>query len=273
MMKYIWYISLFLSLSSCSKKEFNIENLNGNRIEALGHGGMGISNLYPLNSAESILNCLNLGANGSEIDVQLTKDNVLIAFHDEDLSSTTELLGKVRNHTWEEIRSSQYNSTQYLNYNIIRIEDVLPYFSDGLKLSLDVKLIKSESEDNEEYLNEFADAIIYLIEQNQLTESIFIESQSEAFLQNLQSKNSQIKLFVYPQEFNQGFQLAIGNGLYGISIHNDNITSEEVKIAHENNLRIIIWGVNNKTENEAAILKNPDMIESDDIKNLIDLLD
>ena len=59
------------------------------------------------------------------------------------------------------------------------------------------------------------------------------------------------------------------NNLYGVSIHTDNISKEQVKLAHENGLMVIIWGVSNKSENEEAILKNADFIETDALKNLI----
>ena len=85
-MKEFIYISLLsILLFSCQVEDFELNNLNGNRIDALGHGGMGISNLYPSNSAESILNCLYLGATGTEIDIQMTSDGVLVLFHDEEL--------------------------------------------------------------------------------------------------------------------------------------------------------------------------------------------
>ena len=122
-MKAFIAILLLILIASCSKENFEIDNLNGNKIEALGHAGMGYSSLYPINSAESILNALSIGADGSEIDVQLTKDNVLVAFHDENMGSSTKLEGLVRDHTWSEIENTTYKSTQYLPYSIVRSID------------------------------------------------------------------------------------------------------------------------------------------------------
>ena len=66
--------------------------------------------------------------------------------------------------------------------------------------------------------------------------------------------------------------MAISHDLHGISIHNDNITKEQVTIAHENGLYVIIWGVENSQENKDAVLKSPDFIETDDLKDLINFL-
>lgn len=53
----------------------------------LGHGGTSLSGeraVFPPNSEESILYGLDaLNANGAEIDLQLTRDSVLVLFHDE----------------------------------------------------------------------------------------------------------------------------------------------------------------------------------------------
>ena len=82
---------IFSVIIACHKDEYNIVNLNGNRITALGHAGMGIGNTYPMNSYESIFKCLNLGMDGTEFDVQMTKDSVLVAYHSQDLSDETNL--------------------------------------------------------------------------------------------------------------------------------------------------------------------------------------
>ena len=102
-MRILVYISLLsFSLFACKKKSFQINNLNGGQIEILGHGGSGYADLYPIDTKESVFNCLNLGADGSEMDVQLTKDNVLVLFHDEDLSLNTNMTGLIRQYTFEE---------------------------------------------------------------------------------------------------------------------------------------------------------------------------
>jgi len=245
------------------------------RIEVLGHAGMGISSLYPINSAESILSAINIGADGTELDIQLTKDNVLVAFHDENLGFSTNLEGFVRDYTWEEIKNTSYNSTQYLSYSIVRISDLLENIdnrSDHL-LSFDIKLYPSLNEEITPYLNDYINAVSILFNKYNLYSHCFIESQSETFITGLSIINGPINNYIYPQDFNSGLEIAVNNGLFGISIHNDNITKDQVKIAHENGLYIIIWGVNQSSENEEAILKNPDMIETDALKNLIKLLD
>jgi len=273
-MRYLAFIFVVLFLASCKKHNFEIDNLNGNRIDALGHAGMGLSSLYPINSAESVLNAISIGANGTELDIQLSKDNILVAFHDENLNNSTNLEGFIRDYTWEEIKNASYNSTQYLSYKITRVSELMENVVNrsNYLFSFDVKLYPGTGEQATSYYNDFVNAVALLFNNYNLYSHCFIEAQSETFINELATINGQIKTFIYPQDFNSGFELAINNGLYGISIHNDNITKEQVKIAHENGLYIIIWGVNKSSKNEEAILKNPDIIETDALKNLIKTL-
>ena len=67
-MKKIITLILIVLICSCSKENIDIINLNNNKIDALGHGGMGTRSVYPLNAFESILKCLNSGADGTEIN-------------------------------------------------------------------------------------------------------------------------------------------------------------------------------------------------------------
>ena len=50
---------------------------------------MGIAFKYPINSYESFEPCFRIGAEGSEMDVQMTKDSVLVLFHDAKLEDGT----------------------------------------------------------------------------------------------------------------------------------------------------------------------------------------
>lgn len=71
---------------------------------------MGKKYKYPGNSFESIEAVLKIGANCSEIDVQITKDSVLVIFHDIELSKKTNCQGMIRDYNWAEIDSCTYHS-------------------------------------------------------------------------------------------------------------------------------------------------------------------
>ena len=262
-----------LLFSSCKKEEFNIQNLNGNKIIVQGHGGMGFSNLYPVNSLPSLINCLNIGADGSEMDVQLTNDSVLVLFHDHDLNVSTNKNGVIQNLKWSEIQSAYYTNVPYGNYSIVRLEDFLIDYTqyENRQFSFDIKLYSGDT-DIQQYFGVFADRLSNLFNDYKLFDNVRIESQSVEFLNLLKEKNAAFQLYFYPQSFEEGFATVMENGFDGITISHELISTEQVDQAHSNGIFVTIWGTKTKKDNENAVRKNPDVIETDEVEHLVKLL-
>ena len=102
---------------------------------------------------------------------------------------------------------------------------------------------------------------------------MYFESQNSDFLIKLKNDNPEYKLFIYPPSFEIGLEVALNIELFGITISTDEISREQIEIAHSNNLFVSIWNVNSKNANIAAINKNPDCIQTDKVKHLVNLLD
>lgn len=96
-------------------------------------GGRNIDRLpHAENSIELIEYAERLGANSIEIDVQLTKDNVPVLFHDEYLSKRTinedYFIGKVSDYTYKQLN----NFVTLKTYNGTGIEERIPSLEDAL---------------------------------------------------------------------------------------------------------------------------------------------
>ena len=255
----------------CKKKKFTISNLNQNKITLLGHGGMGIGKTYPLNSYESISKCLNSGADGSEMDVQLTKDSVLVAFHDKDLSVNTNMSGIIHSFTRKELKETHYDQTPYLNYSIVSLEELFFNTSQpqSFTFTFDLKL---HSGGDPGYLNQFINQLILLIDKYKLADKACIESKDENFLKLLQSKRPQYHLFINSDKFETALNSAQQLSLYGITLSTREVSKSQMQIAHEKNIRVALWNVHTKKDNQEAVEKNPDYIQTDELNHLINLL-
>ena len=53
---------------------------------------------------------------------------------------------------------------------------------------------------------------------------------------------------------------------------NKDISKEEVKDAHLNNIQVAVWNTNTEKKNIEAINKNPDFIQTDRVKHLVNIL-
>jgi glycerophosphoryl diester phosphodiesterase len=259
-------------VSSCQKDDFNITNLNNNQITALGHGGMGNRHTYPINSFESILNCLNLDADGTELDVQMTKDSVLVAFHDELLEHSTYISGQVFDKTWAEIKNAKYRDPLYANYKIITLDELFTNIANLKEYTffLDCKAYNPDT--SSLYLNTFNNALINIIDKHHLENNVYIEFQRIDLIQSLKNKRPDLKIFAY-MGFDYALEIVDEFQLQGITISTDNISKDEVLTAHNNGIMIAVFSVNTKNKNSEAIEKNVDFIQSDRVKHLIKILE
>jgi len=279
----IRYLQLFLLtaiclllVNSCSKDKpiYETNNLNGNKISAFGHAGMGIGFKYPIDTYESFEPCLRIGSDGTEIDIQMTKDGILVAYHDSKLEEGTLCSGTINDKLWSEIWGCHQTSPYSSKINLISVNDLFNRLqNDGYNLqnfvfTFDCKLFTSASNNNA-FLNQYANAIIKTINDFELENNLLIESGDTAFLHMLQNKRDGLKLFIYPNNFDEGFQIAKAMNLFGIIMHTDYISSEQIKQAHDNGFRVTLWGMNSEQENVDAILKSPDFLQSDKIIHLL----
>lgn len=272
-MKRLYFIIISVFLISCEAEVFDVQNLNNNKIIVLGHAGMGSGITYPTNTMESIHACLEEGADGSEMDVQLTKDGVLVAFHDEDLSENTNLSGRINSLNWNEIKGAYYTNIPFLKYEVISLDELFSSITDvrNYFFSFDIKLFEGD-ENPISYKKRFIAALVQITEKYDLKEKLFIESVNESFLKELKEEDPRFKLLIYPPSYESGVEIAKKLNLTGITISVDNISVEQVKEAHDDSLFITVWGVNSRTKNKDAIRKNPDIIQTDRLENLIKLL-
>lgn len=272
MLKILTLALCIIALHSCQKQEYEINNLNNNTISVLGHAGMGLGDLYPMNSFESLHKCLSLGTDGVEFDVQMSSDSVLVLFHDRNLSNATNLSATIHDHTWSELRDANYSQTFYLDYSLISLEDFFQSIDNihSYIFTMDCKLYPSHDESI--YHSAFCNALTTIIEKHQLQDQVCIESQDIEFLKRLKQLNPVLKLFIYPANFESGFQTARTEGLYGITISTEDISTEQVLLAHQHQLRVAVWNTHSGKANEDAIRKNPDYIQTDKVVHLLKLL-
>jgi glycerophosphoryl diester phosphodiesterase len=272
-MKYIPILLLvYLAATGCSRDAdlIHITNLNGDSISIFGHAGMGAQYKYPIDTWESIGACLAIGADGTEMDIQITKDSVPVVFHHDDLNDGTLCSGMINDKLWSEISGCDHASPYSANVHMQRVQDILSKVDHprNYTFTFDCKL-HSGSPSWPAYLSTYANSIIKVIDDNNMADHVFIESQDTVLLRMFQQRRPGLKLFFYPPSFGQGLATAEFMGLYGITISNDHITRKQAELVHSKNIRITLWGMATDQENFDAIEKNPDYTQSDRIIHLL----
>ena len=111
-----------------------------NKITVTGHRGAG--GLAPENTLASIQLALDLGVDRIEIDVQQTKDNVIIVLHDRTLRRTTTGLGYVKTKTYDEIlrHSAGYKFNKYyIKEKVPTLDEVIKLIKGRAELLIETK--------------------------------------------------------------------------------------------------------------------------------------
>ncbi len=90
----------------------------------------GASEYYPENTLSSFAAGVDMGANGIETDVQVSKDGVLMIYHDDTMTAKTGFEGSICDYTYEELREARVKNEKYGRVDVLMtFEDFLKYFA------------------------------------------------------------------------------------------------------------------------------------------------
>ncbi|WP_207514048.1 glycerophosphodiester phosphodiesterase family protein [Longitalea luteola] len=113
----------------------------GNDIPLIsGHRG-GPGKGYPENSIEAMAHTLQFTPATFEIDPRLTKDSVVVLLHDDSLDRTTTGTGKLKDHTWEQVKKLQLKDVDgnVTPFRVPTLEEAIKWAKGKTVLILDKK--------------------------------------------------------------------------------------------------------------------------------------
>lgn len=253
---------------SCKKETLNENTRMGSKVMILGHAGMGIANSWPINSLNSIQKCIDIGCDGSEIDVQMTSDSVLVAYHNNDLENQTNGSGKIHEKKWDEIKNCMYNRS-IKRAKLSSLDEIFSSIKNlqNFYFSLDIKFNK---ENDLTYETTFLRAINRLCKKYNIEEKVFLESNTHALnlARELGLKN---KLFLLSNGDKTPNITAKQNNLFGISV-NKTFNVTEMENSYHLGLKTMLWSPTNFKENKDVLAKKPDIIQTDDPTSLLKIL-
>jgi glycerophosphoryl diester phosphodiesterase len=261
-LRFFLLIALTLLLSCTKKQDFNIVNIN-NSISILGHSGMAKGNQYPPNSLESIIKCINIGADGAEFDVQMTKDSVLVIYHDELLEESTNGSGYIHDKNWSEIKHLNY-TTFLETYKVASVEDVFQALKSpaSYTFSFDCKNYSSDSSD--ELFARYSRTIAAIINKYDAFNNTYIEFQDERLIKSLKEINPTCKILVY-QDYTSAVTLIEKYNLCGLVIRFNEISADQTNDLHQKGITVAVFSVKTKNDLFDAIDKNCDIIQTDNV--------
>jgi glycerophosphoryl diester phosphodiesterase len=166
-----------------------IHKIKNQDFEVIAHKGA--SGVAPENTLAAVEEALNMGVDMIAIDVQNTKDEQIVVFHDATLDRTTNGSGLVHDYTLEEIRQldagSWFNS-RFSDQKVPTLKEVLDLVDGRCKVLVEIKHM-----DHPHY-HDFAEKLIDVIrEERNGFDWVILESYESEYLEEAHAYDDRIQ--------------------------------------------------------------------------------
>ena len=201
----------------------------------------GASDIAPENTMAAFELADDIGADGLELDVQLTKDGHVVVIHDDEIDRTSDGKGIVEEMFFADLKKLDFGSWKDVKYkgeSIPLLTDVCKFVKDNsLLLNIEIKpTLRS---------NEIEDKVIDICKSFNLVDQIVISSFNHYCLRNIKKKCSEIETAILYQSgiIKAGRYAKYTVKADGIHPHKYAITAEFIKSAALNGMKIRPWTV------------------------------
>lgn len=224
----------------------------------------GLSADAPENTLYAFSDAISVGADFIELDVQQTRDGVLVVMHDSNLKRTTGVNKDIWDVDYADIQNLDAGSwfdPAYANARIPTLEETLQFVDKRAKLNIEIKPTKHGSDTLEQDVAE-------LITRYQYTDACYVTSFSYGSLKKVKEANPEIRTgYLMSVAYGQFYSLKYADAF---SLNKVFVTSQVVNAAHQQGKQIFAWTVNSMSEVrslcnlhvDSIITDNPVMVQN-----------
>ncbi len=217
----------------------------------------GSSGTAPENTASAINQAILHGAGFAEIDVQLSKDGVIVLYHDRTLiklgnaNPVTEL-------SYQDIQradAGSWFSADYTGERIPTLPEIIELARDQIKLNIELKLYAPDSL--------LPEAVAELIEQMDFIQHCIVTSFDESAIKQIKRINPAIKTGLIVNQKKSLTKQLWSSDIDVLSIKSKLVNRSLVKKANQNGKELHAWTVNSKKEMRRMLRYNVKSIITD----------
>ena len=216
----------------------------------------GFSRKAPENTSYAFEAAVDSDADYIELDVQLTKDNQLVVFHDSEISRTTDGKGMLNNYTYDELQTFSAGSWfskdgRFDDAKIMLLTDVLELVGDDIMMNIEIK--------NHGNIQLATEMTVDAIKQYGIEHSCYVTSFSYAALKKVKKLDPNIKTGLIA---NVATTSAFNKLKYidALSLNYVFVNQTTVNNAHQNGKRIFVWTVDKNSDIKKMVALGVDNI-------------
>lgn len=229
----------------------------------------GFSEHYPENTLAAFRAAVDAGADRVEMDLAVTRDDVVVLLHDRTLDRTTDGRGPVASFTYEHVReldAGTWKSTRFAGESVPTLRDVILELADETVLNLELKTRDRTASLAARTL----DATLTLLHELDVIDRVVISSFDALALRGIAEREPRLRLLLIdwdPPATTDGLMLAIEFGFWGWSPRAAHASEERVARAKEAGLHVHVgaspasdlrqlwaWGVDGVSSNDTAAI-------------------
>ena len=278
-------VSLALLLASCTATK----PVANPKLLVLGHAGSGFYtpispfNFRPPSSWRGIRRALLRGADGVEIDLQLSRDSVLVLYHDPRMENGSTATGCISQHTAAEITRVRYRGG--FPYDLIQKERPITFDTLLARLSRrpSFPLIHLDLHEDDPCLpaGHQHDRTPLLIRQiarslaryHVAPEKVLLVTQEGPTVRLARAALSGVRvgLEIASDEFAFGLKVARTEKVHTVVLDADRVTPRQSAQAHAAGFTVVVFGGRSPKDLRRVLATQPDEIEVDNVKRLLQM--
>lgn len=208
----------------------------------------GASGHAPENTMPAFELAYELGADGIELDVQLTKDGALVVIHDETVDRVSDGTGRVHDYTLEELKRLNVNKN-FPAYGVVQIPTLEEVYAFIKTTDMTVNL---ELKNSVIFYEQLEEKVLALAEKMGISDRIIYSSFNHCSMKKMKELDSTARTaFLYTDGIVDVEEYADKYGVYAVHPYMRNIQYPDmVRKCHEKGIRVHVWTVNEKADIE-----------------------
>lgn len=240
-----------MGADNCVGKRFVVK---GKNVKIIAHRGS--SKRAPENTVSSILLAAEDKADYAELDVQETRDGVVVLMHDKNLKRVARLdrnVSEIDYKSIEQLNVQSIDSEKFKGEKIPTLDQVMKVSKGKIKLDIEIKNYKDDTE--------LVKKVVQSIENNNFVDECLVCSFNYNALVRVKKLNPKIRtgyITVLDKEDKLDLECADYYSIYYPKV-NKNI----VEKLHDNNKKVHVWTVNNVNDCKKLIEMGVDDIITD----------
>lgn len=203
----------------------------------------GYSDQYPENTLEAFIKAYEIGFDGAETDVHLTKDGRLVLIHDESIKRTSNGHGYVKDMTLQELRQYNYKYKNDGYYALPLLEELLSFIKGkNFILNIEIKTDRFHYDGIEEKVVRMVHE--YGVEKQVLYSSFYLPS----LLKVRELDKDAYIGYLIEDSYERRVKELFDHNIKAIHPRYDFLNEKTIKKLKENNITIASWTIPDQHE-------------------------